>query len=238
MKAVILAGGMGIRLRPFTFSIPKPLLPVGEKPILEIIIRRLKAFGFDEFILSVGYKSKMVETFFGDGSDFGVNISYLRESKPSGTAGPLALLRRNFKLAKNEYFLLMNGDIMTSLNFSRMREYHRRNNYEITVGVKDIREKKSYGFVEIENGIVKRIVEKPIVKNLVNAGIYFINSSALTQVPANRFFTLPQLINKLIAKNFNIGGYEIREFWLGLEELRHFEEIRDNGRIYNLLTKA
>ncbi len=234
MKAIILAGGMGIRLRPFTFSIPKPLLPVGEKPILEIIIRRLKKFGFHEFVLAIGYKSKMIETYFGDGSQLGVRIRYLLEEKPCGTAGPLAQFRDAFGISKGESFLLMNGDIVTKLNFSKMLEYHKRNNLEITVGVKNIVEKKSYGFVEVKNNLVKAIAEKPALKRTVNAGIYIIKSSAIREVPKNKFFTMPNLINSLILKNRPVGAYYIKEYWLGLEELQNFEEVYNNRHILKL----
>lgn len=231
MKAIILAGGMGIRLRPFTFSIPKPLLPIEDKPILEIIIKRLKKFGFRDLILAVGYKSKMIETYFGNGAQFGVNIRYLVEKKPSGTAGPLALLRDKFKIGKNESFLLMNGDIMTKLDFSKMLKYHQSKNFDITVGAKKIAEKKSYGFVDIEDGFLRQVTEKPALSRIINSGIYMIKSTALIEVARHKFFTMPELINKLIAKKRPVGAYLIKEYWLGLEELKHFEEIYNNKNI-------
>jgi len=235
MKAVILAGGMGIRLRPFTFSIPKPLLPIGETPILEIIIKRLKKSGFKEFILAIGYKSRMVETYFGDGSELGVKISYLKEKKPSGTAGPLVLLKGKFAMADNESFLLMNGDIMTNLNFLKMVAQHKKHNADVTVGVKDIKDRKSYGSVEVKGDTIKAVVERPVFKRVVSTGIYVIKSRAIKEIPHNRFFTMPELINKLIAKNRTVGAYRIKEFWLGMEELQHFEEIYKNKQIRNSL---
>lgn len=235
MKAVILAGGMGIRLRPFTFSIPKPLLPVGETPILEIIIKRLKKFGFKEFVLAIGYKSRMVETYFGDGSEIGVSISYLKEKKPSGTAGPLVLFGDKFPLSANESFLLMNGDIMTNLNFSEMVAFHKKTNAEITVGVKCIKDKKSYGSVEVKGDFISNVIERPVFDRLVSAGIYVIKSPAVKEIPRNKFFTMPELINKLIAENHRVGAYRIKEFWLGMEELRHFEEVYKNKQIRSSL---
>lgn len=238
MKAVILAGGIGIRLRPFTFSIPKPLLPIGEKPLLEIIIKRLKKFGIRDFILAVGYKSKMLETYFGDGYNLGVNIKYLVEKKPLGTAGSLAEFRNKFKLGRDESILFMNGDIMTNLNFSKMLAYHKKNNFELTVGVKRLKEKKPYGFVNISKGIVKKIIEKPNLSSIVNAGIYVIKNSAIREVPQNKFFSMPALINRLISKEKLVGSYFIKEYWLGLEELQHFEEIYKNKRIFKSLMKG
>lgn len=231
MKAVILAGGMGIRLRPFTFSIPKPLLPIGEKPIIEIIITQLKKNGFREFVLAVGYKSKMLQTYCGDGSQYGVRIIYLEESKPSGTAGPLGCLKEKVKFKKDESFLLMNGDIFTNLNFLKMLDYHQRKKNEITIGVKRIKEEKPYGFIDSKNGVVKAITEKPVSVNTINAGIYIIKASVIKEVPPNTFFTMPNLINKLLLKNQPIGAYLIKEYWLGLEQLQHFEELHNNKYI-------
>ncbi len=237
MKAVILAGGMGIRLRPFTFSIPKPLLPIGEKPILEIIIGRLKKFGFREFILAVGYKSKMLQAYIGDGRDLAVHIDYLPEKKPLGTAGFLSLLKEKYALRHDESFLLMYGAIMTRLNFLKMAQCHKKNNYEITVGIKVLQEKKPYGFVETKGNLVKEIIEKPSFSRVINAGIYMIKTSAIRQVPRNKFFTMPNLINRLIAGGYRVGAYNIKEYWLGLEELRHFEEIYNNKHIRQALIK-
>lgn len=238
MKAVILAGGMGIRLRPFTFSIPKPLLPIGEKPILEIIIRQLKKFGFKEFIMAVGYKSRMIQAYFGDGSDFGVKIHYLTERKSSGTAGPLAQLRKKFKFGKNESFLLMNGDILSRLNFHKIVKYHERNNLEITIGVKDVKARNAYGIIDIKDGMVKRIIEKPFDKQTVSAGIYMIKPSVLEDIPSNRFFTMPNLVNKLTSKGRLVGVYNIKEFWLGMESLKHFEKMHNNRSLNKNLIKG
>lgn len=238
MKAVILAGGMGIRLRPFTFSIPKPLMPIGEKPMLEAIIKRLNKFGFREFILAIGYKSKMVEAYFGNGSEFGVRVHYLIEKKPCGTAGPLVQFRSSFKMDKEESFLLMNGDILTSLDFSKMIAYHKRNNFEITLGIKKLREQESYGFVEAKDGLVQKINEKPSVSRIINTGIYLIKSKAIKEIPKNRFFTMPDLISKLISKGIAVGAYPIKEYWLGLENLGHFEDVYNNKHIWQKIIKG
>jgi len=233
VKAVILAGGIGMRLRPFTFSIPKPLLPIGEKPILEIIIERLKGFGFEELILAVGYKSKMIQTYFEDGTQYGVGIKYLIEKEPLGTAGPLASLKNGFGLDKDESFLLMNGDILTNLNFNRMMQYHKENKLDITVGVKNIKEQKAYGIAEIKGRSVKRIIEKPSNKQVISTGIYIVNAQAINDIPDNSFFTMPNLINKLVEAGRPVGAYTIREFWLGMEDLQHFEAVYNNKALRN-----
>lgn len=238
MKAVVLAGGMGIRLRPFTFSIPKPLLPIGERPILEIIIRRLKKDGFREFVLAIGYKSKMVEAYFGNGSELGVRIQYLVEQRSLGTAGPLARLKDRFEIGGKESFLLMNGDILTNLDFSKMIAFHKKNDFEVTMGLKKLKEQQSYGFVEAQNSLVKKIIEKPPFDYIVNAGIYIIKSSAIKEIPRNKFFTMPDLINLLIKQGKNVGAYHIKEYWRGLEDLRHFEEVYNNKQIWRQFSKV
>src|SRR5919201_2854168 len=132
MKAVILAGGRGTRLRPLTFSIPKPLLPVGEKPILQVIIEQLRTAGFQELILATGYHAELIRTFCGDGSKFGLRISYVKENRHLGTAGPLSFVKDRF--GENEFFLVMNGDILTRLNFKRFLETCRKADRDLAVG--------------------------------------------------------------------------------------------------------
>ena len=226
MRAVLLAGGLGTRLRPLTFSIPKPLLPVGEKPILEIILDRLKEFGFREFILSVGYRAELIETYFGDGTRFDAEIHYLKEEKPTGTAGPLHLLRQGFDIADDETFLLMNGDVLTELDFHRFIDAHKSGAFEISVGVKEIERQLPYGVLEIENRLVRRIVEKPVSRHLISAGIYLLQGSVLPLVPADTYFTLPDLVERLVAENRRVGSHLIREFWLAVEHPDDMEEAR------------
>lgn len=226
MKAVILAGGLGTRLRPLTFSIPKPLLPVGEKPILEIIISKLKKFGFKEFIFAVGYKAELIETYFKDGSKFNVKISYIREKKPSGTAGPLALLKKHSCFSPRESFLLMNGDILTNLKFSKFIKYHKDGDFDITIGTKRIKEMLNYGVMRVKNKCINSIEEKPTVSYDVSAGIYLMKSSVLGELSKRGFYTIPQLVKKLISKGAKIGAYYIREYWLALEQFHHVEKAK------------
>ena len=226
MRAVLLAGGLGTRLRPLTFSIPKPLLPVGEKPILELILDRLKGFGFHEFILSVGYRAELIETYFGDGTRFDAEIHYLKEEKPTGTAGPLHLLRQGFDIADDETFLLMNGDVLTELDFHRFIDAHKSGAFELSVGVKEIERQLPYGVLEIENRLVRRIVEKPVSRHLISAGIYLLQGSVLPLVPADTYFTLPDLVERLVGENRRVGSHLIREFWLAVEHPDDMEEAR------------
>lgn len=223
MKAIILAGGLGKRLRPFTFSLPKPLFPIGEKPILEHIIQHLRRYGITDITLCTGYQAELIEAFCGDGSRFGVRIKHLKEDKPLGTAGPLSLLKD--RLSQENAFILMNGDIITTLNFSELLKYHSVNSFDLTVAYIEYKYISPFGVLKIPNGRVMNIIEKPIKKYKVSAGIYVISPDTLNSIPYNTFFTIPQLVRKLIASGKKVGGFLIEDFWKSLEQPDHFEEV-------------
>ncbi|MBC8394398.1 MAG: NTP transferase domain-containing protein [Deltaproteobacteria bacterium] len=222
MKAVVLAGGQGTRLRPLTFSIPKPLLPIGEKPILEIILKNFKTFGITDVIISLGYQGELVKAFCGDGSKFGVSVQYIEEEKPLGTAGPLSLMRDFF--SEGEKIVLMNGDIFTELDFSKMIDYHNNGKYCMTIGYRTYEHKLPFGVLELEDTKLRCIVEKPSTNFNVSAGIYVFDASVIDFVPDNAFFTMPDLANKLLEEKYDIGTYHIEEYWLGIENIGHFNE--------------
>jgi len=226
MKAVILAGGLGTRLRPLTYSIPKPLLPVGEKPILEIIITQLRKFDFDEFILAVGYRHELIKTYFQHGEQFGVHIDYVLETQRLGTAGPLSLVGRRFKFGADETLLLMNGDILTRLNFHEMWRYHREGGYEVTIATRQHTYQLPFGVLQIQDGAVQGIVEKPTTCYDVSAGIYLMQSSVLTNVPEDIPFDVPDLITALLNERRPVGAFYFDEYWLAVEQLHHIEEAQ------------
>ena len=234
MKAVVLAGGQGTRLRPFTFSIPKPLLPIAEKPILEIILNNLKKFGITEVIISVGYQGELIKAFCADGSRFGLSVKYVDEEKPLGTAGPLSLMRHCF--IDEEAFILMNGDIFTHLNFLRMIDYHMKGEYCVTIGYRTYEHKLPFGVLELEGDKLCNVVEKPSTVFNVSTGIYILNASVIEFVPENTFFTMPDLVNQLLEKKRRIGVYRIEEYWLGIENIDHFNEaIKELNRLESLI---
>ena len=236
MKAVILAGGRGTRLRPLTFSVPKPLLPIGEKPILEIILKNFKKFDITEIIISVGYQGELIKAFCGDGSKFGLSIKYVDEEKVLGTAGPLSLMRESFR--QGEEFILMNGDIFTQLDFASMINYHKKGKYCMTVGYRLYEHKLPFGVLELEGNKLCGIIEKPGTKYNVSAGIYVLNESVIKLVPDNYFFTIPELVNKLLEAKYNIGAYHIEEYWLGIENFDHFDEaIKELNRLESIIGK-
>lgn len=224
IKAVILAGGVGTRLQPITFSIPKPLIPVGERPILENILFHLRSYDIREFIFSVGYRAELIETYFGDGSKYDVKIRYYKEDKPLGTAGSLPCIQNKFPFKKGESFLLMNGDILTNLNVAKFWEYHQKKRPLITVGVKKFAQQLPFGVLKIGKESVLGITEKPTRKFNVSAGIYIISQSVLKEIPQKQFFTLPELIGKLILKKKNVGAYMIDKYWRAIESLKDVEE--------------
>lgn len=221
-KAVILVGGLGTRLRPLTFSIPKPLLPVGEKPILQVIIEQLREAGIRELILATGYQAELIQAFCGDGSKLGVRIVYVKEREPLGTAGPLSLVKNCFK--ENEFALLMNGDILTDLDFRSFVAHARNEDCDLLVGYTKHVYRSPFGVLTMANGRVTGIVEKPSQEFPVSAGIYCVKATALPFVPAEQFFTVPDLIMKLLAAGKKVGVYHIQECWIGLESVNHFEE--------------
>lgn len=220
MKAVILSGGKGTRLRPLTYAIPKPLLPVGRKPILEIIIERLKVCGFRNIILSVDYKKELIEVYFRDGSSFEVSIQYVEEPGPSGTAGPLRLAQHLL----HEPFLVMNGDLLTELDFRKMYHFHIDKGAELTVGTVQHKIRLPYGLMDIRDGKVAGVEEKPELSFCVNAGIYIMSPSALDVIPEGQFFNMTDAIDKLANEGRKVLNYPITEAWRDIGHMRDYEE--------------
>jgi NDP-sugar pyrophosphorylase family protein len=224
MKTLILAGGRGVRLRPLTYSIPKPLLPIGEKPILEEIIERLRAQGLREFVVAVGYRAELIETYFRDGAQLGVRIEYVREAEPLGTAGPLSLVRDHCALPPDQPLLVMNGDILTDLDMSALATAHRTSGVALTVATRDFTLQHPYGVLQIVDGKVTSIREKPAVTDTVSAGVYALDTAALKYVPAGTFFDMPDLINALVAAGETVGAYAFDGAWLAIDGLDQLED--------------
>lgn len=222
MKAIVLVGGLGTRLRPYTFAVPKPLLPLGEKPILQGIIERFRDANIREIILATGYHAELMRAFCGDGSKFGVEITYVHEHKPLGTAGPLSLVRDRVK--PGEQLILMNGDIVTQLDFDGFIEFGLKGGFDLTVGYVKHVYRSPFGVLSIQDGIVEDIVEKPSQDYSISAGIYLLKAPTLAFVPDDTLFTMPDLIKKLRAVGNKVGAYYIKEFWMGLENVNHFDE--------------
>lgn len=227
MKAVVLVGGLGTRLRPLTFSLPKPLLPVGERPLLQLLLEQLRDSDVHDVILATGYHAELIHAFCGDGSRFGLQVRYVHEEEPLGTAGPLSLAA---PLLEGEDFLLINGDILTRFDFRRIRDFRRERGYDLVVGYTQHVYESPYGVLSLSDDDVVGIVEKPTFEQTVSAGIYAAGAGVVELVPASSFFTMPQLIDVLLAGGKRVGGLEIHDLWQGLESITHFEEaVRQIG---------
>ncbi len=226
MKTVLLAGGLGVRLRPLTYTIPKPLLPVGDRPILEEIVTRLRAFGLRDLVIAVGYRAELVQTYFRDGSQLGVHIEYAHESEPLGTAGPLALVRDQFGAGAeaSEPLLVMNGDLLTDLNLIHLVDFHQAGGHDITVVTRQFQLRHPYGVIELDGDRITRVVEKPAVTDTVNAGVYVFRWSALDLVPGGRAYELPELLNVAVKSGLNVAGYQFDGAWLPIDRMEHLED--------------
>ncbi len=218
---VLMAGGLGTRLRPLTEDCPKPLLEVGDKPILETILEGFIAHGFHRFYLSVNYKAGMIEDYFGDGSDWGVDISYVHEEKRLGTAGPLSLLPER----PEETMIVMNGDLLTKLDFAYLLDFHRKHEVAATMCVREHETQVPYGVIETDDEYMEGIVEKPTERYFVNAGIYVLEPETLEYVPKNEFFDMPDLFERLIEERREATVFPVREYWQDVGRKEDFQRV-------------
>lgn len=222
-KVVLMVGGLGTRLRPLTKDTPKPMLDVGNKPILETIINNFKRYGFKNIILSVNYKADLVQQYFKDGKDFGVNIEYVVENKRMGTAGALSLMKEKL----DEPFFVMNGDLLTNVNFEHLLNFHTEANAQATMAVREYEQQVPFGVVNQENGKITSIVEKPTQNYYVNAGIYVLNPNVLGHIPEDTFYDMPTLFCDLINRGIAPVSFPIHEYWLDIGHIHQLEQARE-----------
>jgi len=221
-SAIILSGGLGTRLKPFTEVIPKPLLPIGEKAVLEIQIERFKKYNFDQIFLATNYKSSYIENFFGDGSRYGVKLEISKEDKPLGTAGPIKLL--DGKLS--EPFVVMNGDILSLVDFECLYNFSCSNSSLLTVAIKKIITPYAFGNIFFDGDLVTRIEEKPDIITYVLAGIYVMKPKIMDLIPGDHYFGMDMLIKKMLALGLPITKYELKEYWLDIGQLQDYEKAQ------------
>lgn len=221
LRAVVMAGGYGMRLRPLTEDLPKPMLPVGSRPLLELIVEQLRLAGIRQVNVATHYKSEMISEHFRDGRDFGVDIRYVKEDRPLGTAGALSLLEES-----DEPVLVMNGDILTRVDFRSMLNFHREHKAELTVAVRQYEFNVPYGVVNTDGVRVKGISEKPLVRYFINAGIYLLNPSACRSVPNDQTYDIPELISQLVAEGRTVVSFPIREYWLDIGKTDHYDQAQ------------
>jgi len=221
MRAVIMAGGYGTRLLPLTEDLPKPMLPVGDRPLLEIIVDRLREAGIRQVHLATHYKSEAISDHFKNGEDFGVDIRYVNEDEPLGTAGALTLLDES-----DDPLLVMNGDILTRIDFRAMLDFHHQHKADLTVGVRDYEFRVPYGVIETDGVTVKGISEKPVLRHFINAGIYLLNPAVRKLIPNGQPYDIPDLIQLLIKKERSVVCFPIREYWLDIGKSDDYNQAK------------
>jgi NDP-sugar pyrophosphorylase family protein len=223
MQAVILAGGLGTRLKPFTDVMPKPLLPIGEESLLEIQISRLKHCGFDEIFLATNYKSDYIERFFGDGSRYGVHLEISKESQPLGTAGPVRLLKERLR----NPFIVMNGDILSTIDFRRIYDFALAKDADLCVAIKKIVTPFAFGTIFYDGDYVTEIREKPDVEHEILAGIYVMKPAIFDFIPEETYYGMDTLIRSMLEAKVPVAKYEMRDIWLDIGQLPDYEKAQD-----------
>ncbi len=222
-KVILMVGGLGTRLRPLTETTPKPMLKVGNKPILQTIVEKFAEYGYTNIIMCVNYKSHIIQDYFKDGSDFGVNIEYILENQRMGTAGALSLLKEK----PNEPFFVMNGDLLTNVNFEHLHNYHIATNSIGTMCVREYDFQVPYGVVNIKDSKIASIEEKPTHKFFVSAGIYMLSSEVLNYIPENQFYDMPTLFEKIISEGKNAISFPLREYWIDIGRMEEYKKAND-----------
>lgn len=223
MKVVILAGGLGTRLKPFTEVIPKPLLPIGEKSILEIQIERLKTFGFNEIILATNYMSDYIEKYLRDKCQFGVKIRISKESEPLGTAGPLTLLEGEL----DKPFVVINGDILTSIDFLKFYKFAESKNELLTIAIKKEVLPFAFGNISFKDDFVVKVEEKPDIVTYIMTGIYVMKPDIIKLIPKNTYYGIDTLIRDMLRKGMKIVKYEMDEYWLDIGRLNDYDKAQN-----------
>ncbi len=220
MKAIVLAGGKGTRLAPYTKILPKPLMPIGDMPILEVILRQMKIAGIDEVVLTVGHLSGLMRTFFQDGQQLGLNISYSYEEKPLGTAGPIAFIE-----GLNGSFLVTNGDVLTTLRFDDLLRFHNEQHAAATIAAHQRKVKIDLGVIQWDGKpAIKGYIEKPTYDYSVSMGVYVFDSRVLKYIPRGEYLDFPDLVRKLIDAGEKVVGYPFEGYWQDLGSPDDYEQ--------------
>ena len=222
-RVILMVGGLGTRLRPLTQDTPKPMLKVGNKPILQTIVERFAEYGFVNITMCVNFNASIIRDYFSDGKEFGVNIDYVLEEKRMGTAGALSLLKER----PSEPFFVMNGDLLTNVNFEHIFNYHILNKATATMCVREYDYEVPYGVVKMNDNKIIEIAEKPVQKFFVSAGIYMLSPEILDLIPKNEFYDMPALFEKLIKLSKNVISFPIREYWLDIGRMEEYQRANE-----------
>ena len=221
LQAVIVAGGPGDRLRPLTDDLPKPMLPVGGRPVMELIVEQLKDVGIKQIYVTVHHKSEKITDHFGNGHEFGVDMTYVIEDQPLGTVGGLGLME-----APQQTTLVINGDIITQVDFRAMHAFHQEHGADLTVAVQPYEIDVPYGVIEYDGASVLSLTEKPRVKFPVNAGIYVLEPSTFRFIPNGKRFDMTELIQRLLNEGRPVVAFPIREYWTDIGEPSNYEHAQ------------
>lgn len=224
VQSVIMAGGQGLRLRPLTEDLPKPMLPVGGRPLLESILEELTDAGINQINLITNFKKEVISDHFGDGAEFGVAIQYVEEDRPLGTAGSLGLLE-----TANKPLLVINGDIITKVDYRAMLDFHIDNKADMTVAVKNQEFQLPYGVVETDGVRITGISEKPVIRPFVNAGIYLIGPEHCRQIPAGEHYDMTDLIERLIKDGYNVVSFPVHEYWRDIGQHEDYAQVQEDS---------
>ncbi|QCU90469.1 nucleotidyltransferase family protein [Thiomicrorhabdus sediminis] len=225
---VLMLGGQGMRLRPLTETVPKPMLMVGNQPILETIVKHIAEQGFTEFYFCINYLGEQIRKHFGNGEKWGINITYIQENAAMGTAGALSLL----PLLPKEPFIVMNGDLLTKINLCSLIKFHKEHDNKVTACVREYTQQVPYGVVELDGSYVSQMVEKPSYRYFVNAGIYCLSPETLQLVPQNEFYDMPTLIAEILSDKEKVGGFPITEYWMDIGQMPDFEQAQMDYEVY------
>ena len=219
---VLMLGGLGMRLRPLTDSVPKPMLKVGDKPILETIVSHIAEQGFTDFYFCINYLGDQIRAYFGDGERWGIKIHYIEEDNRLGTAGALSLIKEHLKAP----FIVMNGDLLTKVDLRSLLDFHQEHQNQATACIREYSQQVPYGVMEVEGTQVSQIVEKPVYRYFVNAGIYSLSPNVLAHVPENSFYDMPTLLDEVLAEKKNVGAFPITEYWMDIGQIPDFEQAQ------------
>jgi dTDP-glucose pyrophosphorylase/CBS domain-containing protein len=223
LRALIMAGGSGTRLRPLTEQTPKPMLPVGSRPLLEHVIGQLRDAGIRHVKMATHYKEDVIREHFGDGSRFGVEVEYVSEDRPLGTAGALSLVEDT-----DEPILVVNGDILSRLDFRAMLRFHEEHDADMTVAVRPREYAVPYGIIEVDDIAISRISEKPSIRFLVNAGIYLLSPRVPGLVPGGEPSDMPDLISRLIGDGLRVVAFPVHEYWIDIGEAETYAQAKQD----------
>ena len=235
MRAVVLAGGIGSRLYPYTTVLPKPLMPVGNVPILDVVLKQLANSGFKSVTLAVGYLSDLIKAYVGSGAKYGLKIDYSFEKKPLGTIGPLSLI----KGLKNT-FLVINGDLLTLIDYAKMLECHKKSGSLATLASKPRRVIVDYGVLDYDKkGKLISHKEKPVLQYNVGMGICFFEPEVLKYIPKGRRFDFPDLVRSFLKKNIPLNIYKSEDYWRDIGRWEDYQSAqKDFSKIKRHLFKA